>query len=44
MTNIESFQAIVAKALIALALAHIPILAAIAWALGQDVTFAWECI
>jgi methyl-accepting chemotaxis protein len=40
MTNIESFQAIVAKALIALALAHIPILAAVAWALGQNVTFA----
>src|SRR5918995_3675989 len=40
MTNIGSFQAIVAKALIALALAHIPILAAVAWALGQDVTFA----
>ena len=40
MTNIESFQAIVAKTLIALALVHIPILGAIAWALGQDVVFA----
>jgi methyl-accepting chemotaxis protein len=41
VTNIEAFQTIVAKALIALALAHIPILVAVAWALGQDVTFAF---
>jgi methyl-accepting chemotaxis protein len=40
VTNIEAFQTIVAKALIALALVHIPILAAVAWALGQDIAFA----
>ena len=38
MTNIESFQAIVAKTLIALALVHIPMLGVIAWALGQDLS------
>jgi len=40
VTNIEAFQTIVARALIALALVHIPILAAVAWALGHDVAFA----
>ena len=40
MTNIESFQAIVAKTLIALVLAHVVILGALAWMLGQDVAFA----
>jgi methyl-accepting chemotaxis protein len=39
VTSIQSFQAIVAKALIALALVHIVILGAIAWALGGDVAF-----
>jgi len=37
MTNIDMFQAIVAKALIALAAVHVPILMAVAWALDQDV-------
>ena len=37
MTNIEMFQAIVAKALIALAAVHVPILMAVAWGLDKDV-------
>ena len=39
MNNFETFQAIVAKTLIALALAHIVVLGLIAWAIGQDVAF-----
>jgi methyl-accepting chemotaxis protein len=35
MTNLDSFQKIIAKALIALAFAHVPILTLIAWPLGQ---------
>jgi len=36
MTNIQMFQAIVAKALIALAAVHVPILMVVAWALDRD--------
>jgi methyl-accepting chemotaxis protein len=35
MTNLDSFQKIVARALIALAFIHVPVLALIAWPLGQ---------
>lgn len=37
MTNIQMFQAIVAKALIALAAVHVPILMAVAWGLDKDI-------
>ena len=37
MTSLETFQHTVAKALTALAVVHVPVLAAIAWALGRDV-------
>jgi methyl-accepting chemotaxis protein len=37
MTNLEAFQKIIARALIALSIVHIPILAAIAWGLGRPV-------
>jgi methyl-accepting chemotaxis protein len=37
MTNLKSFQATVAKALMVLAAIHVPVLALIAWALGRDV-------
>jgi methyl-accepting chemotaxis protein len=37
MTNIQMFQAFVAKALIALAAVHVPILIAVAWALDRDI-------
>ncbi|AMN42540.1 methyl-accepting chemotaxis protein [Rhodoplanes sp. Z2-YC6860] len=37
MTNIQMFQAIVAKALIALAAVHVPILMVVAWALNRDI-------
>src|SRR3954468_18214198 len=37
MTNIQMFQASVAKALIALAVVHVPILIAVAWALDRDI-------
>jgi methyl-accepting chemotaxis protein len=40
VTNFESFQAIVARTLIALALVHVAILGAVAWLLGRDVVFA----
>jgi methyl-accepting chemotaxis protein len=37
MTNIDMFQAFVAKALIALAAVHVPILMVVAWALDKDI-------
>ena len=37
MTNFQSFQAIVARSLMALALVHVVILGAIAWVLGRDI-------
>ena len=37
MTSLESFQRTVARALIALAWVHVPVLAVIAWGLGGDV-------
>jgi methyl-accepting chemotaxis protein len=40
VTNFESFQAIVARTLMALALVHVAILGAVAWLLGRDVVFA----
>jgi methyl-accepting chemotaxis protein len=40
VTNIEAFQAVVAKTLIVLALVHVVILGLVAWGLGQDVLFA----
>ncbi|WP_342362002.1 methyl-accepting chemotaxis protein [Terrarubrum flagellatum] len=40
MTNLDDFQTVIAKALCALALLHVPILAGIAYALGKDVAIA----